>query len=157
MSNSLKGTDIKHIGSLESNILRTVTSLSDKYLAEENKLLSIWGMTVLQYNALHVIYENDIHEIGLSSREIGEGLNARVPDITRLLDRLMDKGWVIRNRDVENRRVVRTSLTQIGKELVTSASQPLRELYTNLLSHMSEQERKDLDRLLVVALKPDYE
>jgi len=87
----------------------------------------------------------------LSSREIGQGLNTRVPDVTRLLDRLADKGWVIRERDLENRRVVRTRLTKIGKELVESVANPIKELQIELLKHLSKQEREDLAGLLVKA------
>jgi len=136
---------------VELLILSAVTNLSDHILAARNELLSIWGMTVLQHNALQVLYEKDKENIGLSSREIGQGLNTRVPDVTRLLDRLADKGWVIRERDLENRRVVRTRLTKIGKELVESVANPIKELQIELLKHLSKQEREDLAGLLVKA------
>lgn len=137
--------------SVESLILHFISSLNDQTLAAKNELLSIWGITVLQHNALQVLYEKDVQEIGLPSREIGQGLHTRVPDVTRLLDRLADKGWVIRERDIENRRIVRTRLTKIGKELVASIANPIKDLQLELFKHLSQKEREDLLGLLAKA------
>ena len=136
---------------IETDIFTSATKLSDMFLAEATQLLSIWGMTTLQYNALRVIYVKDSDDIGLPSKEIGSRLYTRVPDVTRLLDRMADKGWVTRERDTENKRVVRTRLTQIGIELVESAYAPLMELESKQLNHMSDDEKEDLARLLRIA------
>jgi len=144
MVSQSKSTENNENEDIDLSILVSIIRFNDQILTEENKLLSIWGMTVLQYNALQVIYENDVEKVGLSSREIGKGLNTRVPDITRLLDRLADKKWVIRERDEENRRVVRTRLTPIGRELVKSASPSLKELRVKLLEGLSQSEKIEI-------------
>lgn len=136
----------------ESIIFTSATKLSDKILAEANKLLSIWGMTALQYNALRVIYVKDSLDQGLPSKEIGKRLYTRVPDVTRLLDRMADKGWVVRERDAMNKRIVRTRLTPIGIELVESAYAPMMELESKQLQHLSESEKKQLAELLQKSL-----
>ena len=140
---------------IEAEIFKTTIMLGDKNLAQINKLLSIWGMTSLQYSALWVIYHSSKHnskDRGLSSKEIGSELYTRVPDVTRLLDRMVDKGWVTRKRDPENRRIVRTCVTQIGKELVESAHAPLLELESKQLGHLTTNEKSELSRLLNKAL-----
>ena len=136
---------------IETEIFRSAIRLGDKNLTETNKLLSIWGMTTLQYNALQVIYDST-KDVGLPSKEIGQNLYTRVPDVTRLLDRLADKGWVLRERDPDNRRIVRTRLTEIGKELVESAHAPKLELESKQLEHLTLEEKQDLSRLLRKAL-----
>jgi len=133
---------------LETDIFTSATKLSDKFLAEASQLLSIWGMTPLQYNALRVLYVKDSSNEGLPSKEIGQRLYTRVPDVTRLLDRMADKGWLTRERDPDNKRVVRTRLTQIGLELVESAYAPLMELESRQLEHMSDKEKRQLSQLL---------
>lgn len=136
---------------IETEIFKATIMLGDNNLTETNKLLSIWGMTSLQYNALWVIYKSSEDE-GLPSKDIGRKLYTRVPDVTRLLDRMTDKGWVTRERDPENRRVVRTKITQIGTELVESAHAPLLELESKLLDHLTKEEKQELSRLLGKAL-----
>ncbi len=138
---------------LEEGIFMSAIALGDQALAESNKLLSIWGMTALQYNALRVIYVEDSKDEGLPSKEIGQRLYTRVPDVTRLLERMVDKGWITRERDKYNKRVVRSRLTKIGIELVESAYAPLMELETKQLSHITSDEKKMLARLLNKALK----
>jgi len=133
---------------IETDIFMNAVKLSDKTLAEANKLLSIWGMTMLQYSTLRILYVKDINNQGLSSKEIRQGLYTRVPDVTRLLDRLVDKGWITRERDTLNRRVVRSRLTDIGVELVESAYKPLQELESKQLSLLTEEEKEIMARLL---------
>ena len=45
--------------------------------------------------------------------------------VTGVVDRLEVKGYVARNRDPENRRVVKVHLTADGKELVKRAPDPV--------------------------------
>ncbi len=139
--------------SIESEIFTTATSFSDQTLAQVSELLSIWGMTPLQYNALRVIYVEDKQDIGIPSKEIGSRLYTRVPDVTRLLDRMVDKGWITRERDKINKRVVRSRLTDIGMKLVESAHAPLVELETKQLSHLSDAEKQTLSELLKKAIQ----
>ena len=133
---------------IETLIFVSAIKLSDNILAEANQLLSVWGMTVLQYNTLRVLYLDDTDNDGLSNKEVGRGLYNRVPDVTRLLDRLADKGWIIRERDSINRRVVRSKITDIGAKLVESANKPLQELECQQLSSLTEEEKKTLATLL---------
>jgi DNA-binding MarR family transcriptional regulator len=142
------------IGTLktETEIFKSAITLSDKVLAEANQLLSIWGMTVLQYNALRVLYVKDSDDKGLPSKEIGSRLYTRVPDVTRLLERMVEKGWITRERDLTNKRIVRSRLTQIGIELVESAYMPMMELESRQLAHLSEEEKQTLSKLLNKAL-----
>jgi len=138
--------------SIESQIFNATSSYSDQTLTQIHELLSIWGMTPLQYNALRVLYVEDKEKIGLPSKEIGSRLYTRVPDVTRLLDRMVDKGWITRERDAVNKRVVRSRLTDIGIELVESAYAPMIELESNQLNQLNEDEKKSLFELLNKAL-----
>ena len=152
MSNNRKHTALIGEVKIETDIFMNATKLSDKTLAEANELLSIWGMTVLQYNALRVLYVKDSAKKGLPSKEIGRRLYTRVPDVTRLLDRLADKGWLTRERDPVNRRIVRSRLTKIGAELVESIYLPLQELESKQLSTLTAEEKRTLATLLTKAL-----
>lgn len=139
------------ITSIEADIFRGTVSYSDKTLTAINKLLSIWGMTALQHSALKVIYVHDTDDTGIPSGEIGKHLVTRVPDVTRLLDRMADKGWLVRERDASNRRVVKARLTDIGTELVESVHTSMEALEKDQLEHMSEKDKSELKRLLNLA------
>ena len=156
MSNNRKRKAQIENASIESEIFKSATSYSDQTLAQVNELLTIWGMTALQYNALRVIYVEDKEDIGIPSKEIGSRLYTRVPDVTRLLDRMVDKGWITRERDKINKRVVRSRLTDIGMKLVESAHAPLDELESDRLNHFTDVEKQTLSELLKKAInKPN--
>ena len=152
MPNKHKRKEQVGLSTVENDIFVGAVRYTDKMLAEINQLLSIWGMTVLQYNALRILYVYDEKNTGLPSGDIGKYLYTRVPDVTRLLDRLADKGWLIRERDSNNRRVVRARLTKIGIELVESIYLPLNELEEKNLAHMNNTDKLELKRLLDLAL-----
>ena len=78
----------------------------------------------------------------------------RVPDVTRLVDRLEDAAWVKRERSSADRRVVTVVLTPAGKKLVDKLDEPITELHRETLGHLSSAEVKELNRLLVKARSP---
>lgn len=156
MSNNQKRTVPNSEVTIEAQIFKDVGRLSDQALTEASQLLSIWGMTVLQYHTLRILYFEDSANEGLPSKEIGKQLYTRVPDVTRLLDRLADKGWVTRERDTNNRRVVRSRLTTIGIELVESATLPLQKLESQQLTHLSKEEKETLANLLAKTLNKSF-
>lgn len=152
MSNKANRKPEIGITSIEAEIFKSANRYSDNTLTEINQLLIIWGITALQYSALRVIYVHDTEDIGLPSGEIGKHLITRVPDVTRLLDRMADKGWLVRERDPVNRRVVRTRLTKLGIELVESIQAPMAHLEKEQLAHMSDKDKDELQRLLKLAV-----
>lgn len=138
--------------SIENQIFSRCVQLGDDILKEMNEFLKIWSMTFLQYNALCVIDDLDQENTGIPSGHIKHHLYTRVPDVSRLLDRLEEKSWLRRTRDKTNRRIVRVSLTETGLSLIKSAHKPLRELEQKQFSHLSNKELSTLSQLLKKAL-----
>ncbi|MEV0033303.1 MarR family transcriptional regulator [Nocardia sp. NPDC050793] len=67
--------------------------------------------------------------------------------MTGRLDRLESAGLVRRIADAADRRAVRVALTDEGRELVDTAVTSHTRNETRILSALSAQERKDLDRI----------
>lgn len=74
------------------------------------------GITLQQFNVLRVIREAGDEPI--ATLEIATRLIEQAPGITRLLDRLDEKGLVRRERSGSDRRVVHCFLTADGSALV---------------------------------------
>ena len=74
------------------SLLRTADALQ----AQVEARLKEFGLTGTQYNALRIL--RGAGPEGLPCREIGERMITRDPDITRLLNRLEDRGFVERTR-----------------------------------------------------------
>lgn len=83
-----------------------------------NRLYQEYGLTMQQYNLLRVLRGSQ--PCGLSCAEINSRLIQRSPDITRLINRLEQNGFVERKRDENDNRIVRTIILPRGLEILDS-------------------------------------
>jgi DNA-binding MarR family transcriptional regulator len=125
------------------NLLRSYDCL----WSEQGKFFARFGVTPQQYNVLNVLASRD-EGAGVACQAIGEKLLNRVPDITRLLDRLEQAGLIWRERCCADRRVVRTHLTDAGRSKVAEIRVPLEEALRQRFAHMTREEVLELNRLL---------
>jgi DNA-binding MarR family transcriptional regulator len=131
--------------------LEVEASLSIKRTAAEldyrgAELLKPWGITGTQYNALRIL--RGAEPEGLCRNEIRDRLIARVPDATRLLDRLEDMGLVTRVRGGEDRRYVLTRITPAGLDLLRQLHDQVMALHHEQLGHLGDQKLRMLIELL---------
>ncbi len=63
---------------------------------------------------------------------------------TRMVDWMVDNGYVERFHDAEDRRVVRIRLTDSGRELLLDAREQLRELIATIVKHVPAIQRTAL-------------
>lgn len=133
----------------EAEAILNVARTQEVLRAPLDALMKSNGLSGSSYNVLRIL--RGAGDEGLPCREIGDRMVTRVPDVTRLLDRLEAAGLVIRQRDSEDRRVVITRITGDGMELLGSLDQPIRDLEKELLGHMTREELDTLSRLLEAA------
>jgi DNA-binding MarR family transcriptional regulator len=127
------------------NLLRT----SDQLNCEFTRLFNAHGLSGPQYNVLRIL--RGAGPEGLPCLEIAGQMITRMPDITRLVDRLESAGFVERCRTESDRRVVLVKITADGVQLLSRLDQPVRDLHEKVLSHLSEEELRELSRLLTKA------
>src|SRR5688572_32324313 len=97
----------------------------DRLRMLEDELFLAHDLTAQQYNALRLLkaeHPGTLPTLGLASR-----LVSHAPDITRLLDRLAERGLVIRERMSDNRRVVQVGITAAGLVLLKELEEPVRK------------------------------
>jgi DNA-binding MarR family transcriptional regulator len=113
------------------------------------ELLKKAHLTTAQYNVLRVL--RGAGADGLACGQVGERLIRHDPDVTRLVDRLARRGFVVRARERTDRRVVRTRITERGLELLASLDGPIDALHEEQLGYMSESQLSELSSLLAKA------
>ncbi len=107
------------------------------------------GLSPAQYNVLRIL--RGAGPDGLACREIGERMITKDPDITRLLDRLEERGLVARSRDRADRRVITTRITDKGQRILEDLDKAIEELHVKQLGHLGEQRLRSLLDLLEAA------
>jgi DNA-binding MarR family transcriptional regulator len=141
--------------SLEQEVFLSLWRTYDRLRALEEELFGRHDLTPQQYNALRILsseHPNKIQTLDLAGRLI-----SRAPDITRLLDKLEQRGLIDRERPPDNRRIVRIGITEAGRSLLRELREPLRKCHVRQLGHLSPKELKDLTTLLRAARLPHEE
>ncbi|MDX1566522.1 MAG: MarR family transcriptional regulator [Longimicrobiales bacterium] len=127
------------------NLVRTTSQLEHR-LAEG---LKSHELTLTQYNVLRIL--RGAGREGLCRNEVQDRMLTPVPDVTRLLDRLEDAGRVARERNEDDRRFVMARITPAGRELLNELDDPVEELLSEKLGHLSDSELRRLIELLEAA------
>ena len=127
------------------NIERTANVLRDSF----EQMLKPHGITGTQYNVLRIL--RGAEPDGLCRNEVSQRLLNRMPDATRLLDRMEEAGLVTRERSAVDRRLVTTRITKKGRQIVDSLDDSTDEQHEKSLGHMNEQQLRTLIKLLTLA------
>jgi DNA-binding MarR family transcriptional regulator len=101
--------------------------IADTFGAQVEQVVKTAGLTAVQYNVLRIL--RGAGRAGLACREIGERMISRDPDITRLLDRMEKRNLIIRERQTDDRRVVKTYVTPEGLDLLKTLDRPVSALH----------------------------
>lgn len=124
------------------NLLRT----HDRLHGDLKRFLKQHGISQPQYNVLRIL--RGAGDQGLPCLAVADRMVTRVPDVTRLVERLADAGLVCRDRSKADGRVVLTRLTPKGKRLLARLDDPVAAFHREQLGHMTRKELATLSRLL---------
>lgn len=76
--------------------------------------------------------------------EVGKRLYISKPHMTNLVDKLTDEGFIARNPDQKDRRIINIELTESGSHFLSKFKDSIRERVKGKLSALTEE---DLDLL----------
>jgi DNA-binding MarR family transcriptional regulator len=142
----------KFLSASQESYLRLLTVTS--HLSHQvDQLLRSFDITQPQFNVLRILA--GASPAGLGRNEIAARMVTTTPDMTRLLNRMMDKGWVIRARGTEDRREVPTTLTVSGRQLLKNIDAPLASLHTEQFGAVSSPQMEHLLKLLKTIMEAE--
>jgi DNA-binding MarR family transcriptional regulator len=101
-------------------------------------VLQCYGITWQQYNVLRIL--RGAGPDGLPTLTIGDRMIERNPGVTRLVDRLVDKGLVARARGTVDQRHVLCRLTPQGLQLLARLDAPVDEADDFMMSALNERQ-----------------
>jgi DNA-binding MarR family transcriptional regulator len=103
------------------------------------------GITHDQYNVLRIL--RGVYPSGHPRGEIAARLISRAPDVTRMLDRLVTRGWVERGWDPDNRRLSIATITRKGLELLGNVDQLIAREHARYTHALTDGDLATLRRL----------
>lgn len=124
------------------SIVRTASLLSDGM----EQLLKPAGLSMPQYNVLRIL--RGAEPDGRCRNEVRDRMLTRMPDMTRLLDRMEKAGLVSRTRDAADRRMVTTRITADGMRLLARLEKEVAAEHRRRLGHLGPRRLRTLIELL---------
>jgi DNA-binding MarR family transcriptional regulator len=131
---------------LEDQVFVAILRVADSLAQGAEQLIKSAGLTWAQYNVLRILRGAEPH--GLLCRGIAERMISRDPDMTRLLDRMEKHSWISRQRQQDDRRVIKTRIRPEGLKLLKKLDQPIHDLHKGQFRHMTAARLKLLTELL---------
>lgn len=95
-----------------------------------------FNLTRIKWLALGIIHRN----AGLTQAEVAAELELGAAAVGRLIDRLEDRGFVLRSQSPDDRRAYFLSLTPEAEQLIHSLDGTAHKLRADLLDGLSERE-----------------
>ena len=123
----------ENIGLLIHDVARLLRVLYDRQMA------SI-GLTRSQWWLLTYLFFKD----GINQSELGILMDMEKAPLSRLLDRMEKKGWVIRKNESKDRRTKNIYLSESIKPLISSMRHKAAEYRSESLSILTDKERNKL-------------
>lgn len=138
--------------SLEQEAFLSLWRTYDRLRALEDEFFRPYDLTPQQYNVLRLLKAQ--HPGLLPTLDVANRLVSRAPDITRMLDKLEQRGLVSRVRSESDRRTVLVGITPAGVQLLAEMHEPLRACHEQQLGHLPPEGLRQLIELLRQVREP---
>jgi DNA-binding MarR family transcriptional regulator len=129
----------------EEELYLSLIRTADMLQRQVNDLLKAAGISHAQYNVPRIL--RGAGGDGLPCGEIGARMVTRDPDVTRLLDRLVQRGQVERGRGAGDRRVVSARITAEGLSVLERLDGPIVELHKAQFGFLKEEATRLIEEL----------
>lgn len=113
---------------------------------ELTRVLKPIGLSWQQFNIMRILRGQKGCPVSL--KEVSERMIDPMSNTSRLVDKLVAKGFVERRADVHDRRQIAIHITDSGMHHLETASTLVKELTDGLFSHLPENELSALNTLL---------
>lgn len=118
---------------------------TDGWLSDRMKLwLSPFGITMKQYNVLRILKGA---KSSVSTCILRERMIDRMSDVSRLVDRMVAKGWITKCTSPVDKRLVEINIEQSGLDLLEKMENA-GDIMQSIMSNLSEKEAEQLSLLL---------
>ncbi len=112
----------------------------------DTERLKPYGLSPQQYNILRIL--RGAKGKRMCMHEVLERMLDRAPNATRLTDKLIAKGLVLRERCEEDRRVVHLLISEKGNMLLTTIERATEELVSEVARRLSVAEAEAMNHNL---------
>lgn len=114
--------------------LRQVIRATDIH---SRSLIKTTGLTTPQVLLLQILTNKGELSVGALARE----MNLSQATVTTILDRLAGRGYLVRNKSEQDKRIVKVTITEDGRSIVKDSPVPLQEHFVNRFRALEDWEQ----------------
>ncbi len=123
-----------------------ISLVNNKINEELNAALKVYGVSLQQFNVLRILRGQQGKPANLST--LNERMVTKMSNTTRLVDKLLAKGYVDRVTCPSNRRKVEITITDEGKNALKDMDSAIGLTEKRLVNSLSKEELQSLNKLL---------
>lgn len=138
---------------LEETLNELLVKLFKDILEIEAKSLITEEFNDITYNDMHIIEAVGVDE-PRNMKTVAKLMSVTTGTLTKAMDALCEKGYVVRERSTKDKRVIKLRLTDKGKSAYYHHEQFHRQMIKNIAAEMNEQETEIL--IYALAKLVDY-
>ncbi len=120
---------------------------------KEARLAENYGLTQSEFRCLRLFNRNDV----LNNKQVAERMNLSPSRLTRIIDGLVAKDYIIRQIEPSDRRNMKVELSKRGKVIVQKLNDAYVKIHQEILEDISKSQHKPLinamENLLVALQK----
>lgn len=131
---------------LETRTLIHLQLVNNKLKESIAGALKPFGVSLQQFNVLRILRGQQGQPANLST--LNERMVSKMSNTTRLVDKLINKGFVRRTICKSNRRKVEIFITPDGSEILTQMDTAVKAAENNAVKHFTSKDLEELNTLL---------
>ncbi len=112
----------------------------EKVMAPIREMLSESGITEQQWRVLRALSENG----ALDATKLADGACLLLPSLTRIVQTMLDKGYVTRTTDEDDRRRQLIAITDDGEAIINDNIQQATAISSRYISALGKQRYEEL-------------
>lgn len=124
------------------NVLLTYATVNSSL----NNVLKPFEISIQQFNVLRILRGQGKNTVNLET--VQDRMINKMSNTSRLIDKLLKKGYVAKKINKSNRRKIDITITQEGLNFLETIDELIDKTEDKLTSSLSEEETKELIRLL---------
>ncbi len=112
--------------------------------AVAKRRLAVYGLTPVQQLVLAAVHQEE----GISAGDLGKKLTLDPATLSGILDRMAERGWILKQTDPADKRLLQISLTDEARDLGPTLMRERDKANDEILADLSFEEKVLLKRLL---------
>ncbi len=132
--------EYKEIEQTAKNLADLTFTLLANCQQKEEKLAEVHGLTQAEFRCLRLFTIDEV----VNNKHIAKRMNLSPSRLTRIIDGLVNKGYIIREINPADRRNMKVSLSQKGVILVQQLNKAYINIHKEILQDIDESQHESL-------------